>query len=101
MSNIIGFLINLACDPTMQELFQSQPKAMMKAAGLTETEISRLTSRDRTKISAALDDSLATNEFVAIQASCTVLDPGPDPDPDPDPDPPPVREPDADPAPGL
>lgn len=85
MSNLLHFLTDLAVDPTKQNQFERDPYAMMEAAGLSEIDKIRLSSRERAKITVALANELQTDELIAVMGCCASLDPGPDPLPDPDP----------------
>lgn len=85
MSNLLNFLTDIAINPKQQIAFAQQPKTMMDAFGLSETDKALIGSKSHTKIADFFADRL-----IPLAEICN--DPNPEdpfPDPDPEPEPPP------------
>lgn len=78
MSDLVGFLTNLAANPRQQLTFAAGPAAMMAQSQLNPADRALLLGGDVTQLAAAYSHLLP-------QPAYGCFDPVPDPLPDPDP----------------
>ena len=80
MNQLASILTDLGADPSLREQLRTDPKGLLTARGLTESEQAAILSGCRDEISA-----MVASGMTAVTCNSFFADPGPDPDTDPEP----------------